>query len=175
MKKKKPSKIINGSDTKTVSNSKVQMTEIVLPTHTNQIGTIFGGQIMAWIDIAGAIACTRHARSVCVTASIDTLHFVAAAKLGDAVNIYASVNYTHRTSMEAGVRVESEEGLTGNRKHIATAYLTFVAIDKNGKPKKVPHIIPETPEEKRRYENAIIRRNSRLKLRENLIRKIQKP
>lgn len=158
------------SNGKPVSESKTTMTEIVLPSHTNQLGTIFGGQIMAWIDIAGAIAATRHARSVCVTASIDTLNFVAGARTGDAVIFQASVNYAHKTSMEVGVRVESENGLTGERKHIATAYLTFVALDEKLKPRAVPAIIPQTPEEKRRYEHAQIRRESRLKLKQKLKR-----
>ena len=97
---------------KKVKDSQVTMTEIVLPSHTNQLGTIFGGQIMAWIDIAAAIAATRHAKKICVTVSIDTLHFIAPAKLGDAVNLCASVNYNHNTSMEVGVRVESENVLS---------------------------------------------------------------
>ncbi len=155
---------------KPVSASRTTMTEIVLPSHTNQLGTIFGGQIMAWIDIAGAIAATRHARSVCVTASIDNLNFVAGARTGDAVNFNASVNFSHKTSMEVGVRVESENGLTGERKHIATAYLTFVALDENLRPKAVPPLLTETAAEKRRYENAKLRREARLKLKQQLNR-----
>lgn len=156
------------SPAKPVRASQVEMTEIVLPSHTNQLGTIFGGQIMAWIDVAAAIAATRHARAVSVTASIDTLHFVAPVKLGHFVCIFASVNYTHRTSMEIGVRVESEEPKTGIRTHVATAYLTFVALDSNGKPQPVPAILPESAEEKRRYFDAEIRRAGRLKLKEAL-------
>lgn len=153
---------------KTVKESITTMTEIVLPSHTNQLGSIFGGQIMAWIDVAGAIAATRHSRCVCVTASIDTLNFVAGARTGDAVIFNASVNYAHRTSMEVGVRVESENGRTGERKHIATAYLTFVALDEDLKPTEVPQLIAETAEEKRRYENAKLRRDARLKLKQQL-------
>jgi acyl-CoA hydrolase len=123
---------------KRVAESKVEMTEIVLPSHTNQLGTIFGGQIMAWIDIAASIAAGRHARTVCVTASIDTLHFVAPVRLGHFVCIYASVNYAGRTSMEIGVRVDSEDPRTGLRTHVATSYLTFVALDHNGRPTSVP-------------------------------------
>ena len=147
------------------------MTEIVLPSHTNQLGTIFGGQIMAWIDVAAAISATRHARTVCVTASIDALHFVAGARVGEVVILHASVNCTHRTSMEIGVRVESENFSSPERKHIATAYLTFVSIDGKGKPQKIPQMIPETPEEKRRQKDALTRRAMRLKLKEELLKK----
>lgn len=153
---------------KRVLESKVEMTEVVLPSHTNQLGTIFGGQIMAWIDIAGSIAAARHARTICVTASIDALHFVAPVRLGHFVCIYASVNYAGRTSMEIGVRVDSEDPLTGNRTHVATSYLTFVALDHNGRPMKVPALITETEDEKRRHSGAQARRESRLRLKEAL-------
>ena len=146
----------------------VQMTEVVLPGHTNQLGTIFGGQLMAWIDIAGSIAAGRHARTVCVTASIDALHFVAPVKLGHFVCIYASVNSAGRTSMEIGVRLESEDPRTGVRTHVASSYLTFVAVDKEGKPQPVPPIIPVSVEEKRRFQHAQIRRQSRLALKAEL-------
>src|SRR5256885_11730087 len=132
---------------KPVRSSRVEMTEIVLPGHTNALGTIFGGQLMAWIDIAGSIASARHARGVCVTASIDALHFVAPVKLGHHVCIRACVNYTGRTSMEIGARLESEDPLTGVWTHVATAYMTFVAIDEHGAPRPVPPIVPETAEE----------------------------
>ena len=154
-----------------VRQSRVEMTEIVLPGHTNQLGTIFGGQLMAWIDIAGSLAGARHARGVCVTASIDALHFVAPVRLGQHVCIYACVNFTGRTSMEIGVRLDSEDPDTGLRTHVATSYLTFVAIDKQGKPRPVPPIVPETDEEKRRYQDAQLRRESRLQLKDILDRK----
>ena len=154
-----------------VRQSRVEMTEIVLPGHTNQLGTIFGGQLMAWIDIAGSIAAARHAHTVCVTASIDALHFVAPVRLGQHVCIYACVNYTGRTSMEVGVRLDSEDPHSGARTHVATAYLTFVAIDEQGKPCPVPPIVPETDEEKRRHNDAELRRQSRLQLKEILARK----
>lgn len=161
---------------KSVQESKVEMTELVLPSHTNALGGIFGGQIMAWIDVAAAIAASRHSRSTCVTASIDRLAFEAPVKLSQVVCIYASVNYTHRTSMEIGVRVDSEDLPTGNRKHVASAYLTFVAIDEMGKPREVPPVIADTEEEKRRYEEAQVRRESRLKLKEQLrASRVQQP
>src|SRR5690349_23006323 len=118
-----------------VRQSRVEMTEIVLPGHTNQLGTIFGGQLMAWIDIAGSIAAARHAHGVCVTASIDALHFVAPVRIGQHVCIYACVNATGRTSMEVGCRLDAEDPDTGAHTHVATCYLTFVAIDKQGKPR----------------------------------------
>src|SRR5271170_3867557 len=108
---------------KRVSDSIVEMTELVLPGHTNALGTIFGGQLMAWIDIAAATASMRHARGPTVTASIDALHFVAPVKLGEIVGLKASVNFTGRTSMEIGVRLESENPQTGEFKHVATSYL----------------------------------------------------
>jgi acyl-CoA hydrolase len=162
-------------DAKPVRDSRVEMTEIVLPSHTNQLGTIFGGQLMAWIDIAGAIASTRHARGVCVTASIDALHFVAPVKLGQHVSLRASVNFAGRTSMEVGVRLESEEPSTGKRLHVASSYLTFVAIDADGCPRPIPAVIPETPAEQRRFANAQTRRAARLALKAQLTRGSLRP
>ena len=158
---------------KSVRDSAVEMTEIVLPSHTNALGSIFGGQLMAWIDIAGAIASSRHARGVCVTASIDALHFVAPIKLGHYVRIRACVNYTGRTSMEVGARLEAEDPQTGACTHVATAYMTFVAIDGEGRPRPVPPVVPETSEEKRRYQDAELRRAARLQLKADLARKQQ--
>jgi acyl-CoA hydrolase len=151
--------------------SRVEMTEIVLPGHTNQLGTIFGGQLMAWIDIAGSIAAARHAHGVCVTASIDALHFVAPVRLGHHVSIVACVNYSGRTSMEVGARLESEEPSTGARSHVATAYMTFVAIDERRQPRPIPKLVPETADEKRRFRAAELRRASRLALKADLARK----
>ncbi len=151
-----------------MKDSKVEMTEIVLPSHTNQLGTIFGGQIMAWVDIAGSIAAGRHARGVCVTASIDAFQFVNPVPLGHFVSLLASVNYAHRTSMEIGVRVESEDPLTGARTHVASSYLTFVALDHNRRPKVVPAVLPSTPDEQRRFKAAELRRASRLQLKKDL-------
>ncbi len=140
------------------------MTEIVLPSDANALGTIFGGKIMSWIDIAGAIAAGRHARRVVVTASVDALHFVAPVKVGHVVLIKATVNYAGKTSMEVGIRVDSENPITGETHHTATAYATFVALDDHGRPTPVMPIKAETPEEKRRYDAAIKRRESRIQL-----------
>ncbi|HEX4352699.1 MAG TPA: acyl-CoA thioesterase [Polyangiales bacterium] len=160
---------------KPVSASRVEMTEIVLPGHTNQLGTIFGGQLMAWIDIAGAIASGRHARGVCVTASLDALHFVAPVRLGHYVTLLASVNFTGHTSMEVGIRLESEDPASGLRTHVATSYLTFVAIDEHGQPRPIPAVIPETPDERRRFSHAQTRRAARLALKAQLLRLSLKP
>lgn len=144
------------------------MTEIVLPSDTNALGSIFGGKIMSWIDVAGAIAAGRHARRVVVTASIDALHFVAPVKLGHVVHIRAQVNFASRTSMEVGVRVDSENPITGEMTHTATAYTTFVALDDHGRPTPVPPVLPESPDENRRLEEAKKRRESRVRLAEEL-------
>jgi len=163
---KSPSARPTGS--KSPKDSTVTMTEIVLPSDANALGTIFGGKIMSWIDIAGAIAAGRHARRVVVTASLDALHFVAPVKVGNIVQLRSSVNFAGRTSMEVGVRVESENPVTGETHHTATAYLTFVALDEHGRPTPVPPVFAESPEEKRRFESAIKRRESRIRLAEEL-------
>lgn len=141
------------------------MTELVLPSHTNALGTIFGGIIMSWVDIAAAICAQRHSSQPVVTASIDALNFVAPVHLGWVVNLRASLNYAGKTSMEVGVRVEAENPITGEKFHTASAYLTFVAIGSNGKPRAVSPVIAETPDEKRRFEAAQKRRTLRLEAR----------
>src|SRR5258708_1682811 len=140
---------------KTPADSAVIMTEIVLPQHTNALGTIFGGTVMAWIDIAGSIAAGKHARCNVVTASIDALHFIAPIRLGHVVEIRACVNVTGRTSMEVGARVDSENPLTGEKFHNVSSYLTFVAIGADGKPREIPPIEPANPTDKRRFQSAM--------------------
>jgi acyl-CoA hydrolase len=142
------------------------MTELVMPQHTNALGTVFGGQIMAWMDICAAIAAQRHARKPVVTASVDALQFVAPVLKGWTVNLKASINYVGRTSMEVGVRVDAENPITGETFHTASAYLTFVALDEQKKPISVLQVEPQTEEQKRRFREAQIRRQSRLSLRE---------
>ncbi|MDH4200856.1 MAG: acyl-CoA thioesterase [Spirochaetia bacterium] len=132
---------------KSPAESQVMMTETVLPHHTNALGNIFGGTVMSWIDIAGAIAAGKHARMPVVTASVDALHFIAPIKLGHVVELRASVNATGKTSMEVGVRVDSENLLTGERFHNVSAFLTFVALGNDGKPTVVPAIEPKTEKE----------------------------
>lgn len=138
------------------------MTQLVLPSHTNSLGTIFGGTVMSWIDIAAAIAAQRHSNKVVVTASIDQLNFIAPIKKGWVVNLKASVNFASRTSMEVGVKVEAENPITSELFHTASAYLTFVAVDENGKPSAVPEVVPESEAEKRRFKDAKTRRQLRL-------------
>lgn len=152
-------------DPRPVSKSVVIMTEMVLPTHTNSLDSVFGGVIMSWIDIAAAIAAQRHCQMPVVTASIDDLHFVAPVFKGWIVNLKAAVNYTGRTSMEVGVRIDAENPIENKTFHTASAYLTFVALGSNGKPVEIPQVIAETPEEKRRYKAAEIRRKLRLERR----------
>jgi acyl-CoA hydrolase len=151
---------------KTVSQSTTTMTEMVLPTHTNALDSVFGGVIMSWIDICAAISAQRHAQMTVVTANIDDLHFVAPVYTGWIVNLKAAVNFTARTSMEIGVRVDAENPIKGESFHTASAYLTFVAIGKDGKPTVIDPITPESEEEKRRFEAARKRREFRLQRRD---------
>ena len=144
------------------SKSIVTMTEMVLPTHTNSFDSIFGGVIMSWIDIAAAISAQRHCGRPVVTAAIDDLHFVAPVYKGWIVNLKACVNYVSKTSMEIGVRVDAESPIQGITHHTASAYLTFVALDDNGKPMQVPQVLPETEAQKRRFNEAMNRRQWRL-------------
>ena len=146
-----------------VSQSRVIMTELVLPQHTNAIGSIFGGVIMSWIDIAAAIASARHCSTQTVTASIDALNFIEPVYKGWIVNLKASVNFVSRTSMEVGVRVDAENPIERHTFHTASAYMTFVALGKDGKPVAVPPLLTETVEEIRRYEAAKQRRALRLR------------
>ncbi|PIS11541.1 MAG: acyl-CoA thioesterase [Bdellovibrio sp. CG10_big_fil_rev_8_21_14_0_10_47_8] len=138
------------------------MTQLVLPSHTNALDTIFGGVIMSWIDICAAIAAQRHSRKVVVTASMDQMSFVAPVKKGWVVNLRARVNFVAKTSMEVGVRVDAENPKTGETFHTATAYLTFVALGDDGKPSSVPPLVTDTPEDKRRFQEAESRRQIRL-------------
>lgn len=153
-------------EAKPVSQSAVTMTELVLPSHTNSLQTVFGGVIMSWIDIAAAIAAQRHSRRPVVTASIDALNFIAPVYVGWIVNLKASVNFVSRTSMEVGVRADAENPIEGRTFHIASAYLTFVSLDDYGKPMAVPPIAPETDAEKRRCRAAAERRKLRLQARQ---------
>ena len=139
---------------KKVSESVVIMHELVLPNDTNILGNVLGGRVMHLIDICAAMSAYKHARRPVVTASVDHLDFLAPAKKGDIVILKSSVNYVHATSMEVGVRIEAETPLTGEIRHTATAYLTFVAIDESNKPSSIPKIHPETGDEKRRYDRA---------------------
>ena len=138
------------------------MTELVLPNDANQLGNLHGGRLMHWIDIASSIAAQRHSGRVCVTASVDELNFHLPIKLGEVVTLKASVNRAFRTSMEVGVLVTAQGLHQHTPLRANNAYLTFVAIDETGHPVPVDEIVPETPDEKRRYEEALVRRENRL-------------
>lgn len=150
---------------KKVNDSKMIMTELVLPHHTNQLGKLLGGQLMHWIDICAALSAAKHSNYVCVTASVDRIDFHHPINLGDAVTLYSSVNRAFNTSMEVGVKVFAESFGKGTRIHTNSAYLTFVSVDQKGKPVKTNEIIPETEDEKRRFEEALKRRENRLQSR----------
>ncbi|MBI5497813.1 MAG: acyl-CoA thioesterase [Deltaproteobacteria bacterium] len=148
-----------------VEDSRVEMTQIVLPGDTNAHGTAFGGQVMAWMDICGAIAAQRHCRRAVVTAAVDELEFVEPIKKGMVVVLRAQVNMTWRSSMEVGVRVESENPTTGERRHALTAYLTFVAKGEDDRPVAVPPVVATAPADVQRQGDAVARRQARLDLR----------
>lgn len=143
--------------------SRVETVQLVLPGLTNTHGTIFGGILMQWIDIAAGISAGRHAGGPVVTASMDRLHFITPVNLGEIVTLQAQVNFAAHTSMEVGVRVLAETRPGGERRQATRAYLTFVAVDDAGKPRPVPPLKPETAEEKRRFEDASHRRAERLR------------
>jgi acyl-CoA hydrolase len=142
--------------------SQHETSEIMMPHHANSLGHVFGGAILAMMDKTAAVAAIRHARLAVVTVSIDRVDFREPIHVGDLVIVKASVNSTGRTSMEVGVRVEAEDMLTGARRHTNTAYLTFVAIDRDGRPVEIPPIVPEREIDVRRYEAARTRRRRRL-------------
>jgi len=151
---------------KRVRESQHETSELMMPGDANNLGHVFGGVILSMMDKTAAISAFRHCRLNVVTASIDRVDFREPIHLGDLVVMKASVNYAGRTSMEVGVRVEAEELLSGRRRHTNSCYLTFVAVDRNGRPVEVPGIKPETPDEIRRYEAAQERRQRRLEERQ---------
>ena len=153
---------------KFVRESLSEYSELALPTDANGLGNVLGGKVMHLVDLAAAMAAIRHARRPCVTASVDSLHFLHPVRIGQLIVLRSSVNRVFRSSMEVGVQVETETLMTGQKLHTCSAYLTFVALDENGKSVAVPPVIPETDEEKRRYEQAGERREYRLALRNRL-------
>ncbi|HWR37551.1 MAG TPA: acyl-CoA thioesterase [Clostridia bacterium] len=144
-----------------VRESQSEMIEMVLPNDANPLGALLGGRLMHWIDIAGGLAAQRHSRSNVVTASIDHLDFLVPVHVGDLVILQSSVNRVYRTSLETGVRVLVESYITGERRHVSSAYVTYVAVDRHGRKMSIPPAIPETDEEKRRFEDAAHRREMR--------------
>jgi acyl-CoA hydrolase len=145
-----------------VARSRVEMTHHVLPEFANALGNVFGGQIMAWIDICAAIAAQRHCRSVVVTASIDAVQFMLPIKLGHIVILRGQVNATFKTSMECGVSIWSENPITGEIRKAMKAYATFVALDDYGKPRPVPPLVLLDDGDRKRSEAALRRRTERL-------------
>ncbi|MDB5037253.1 MAG: Acyl-CoA hydrolase [Bacteriovoracaceae bacterium] len=138
--------------------SYVETNHLVLPSHANALGTIFGGVVMSWIDIAAAISAQRYSKRVSVTASVDALHFIAPMLVGDSVNIKAKVVFTGRTSMIVFVEVTSEKILTGEKKQCVTAHLSMVALDLKKEPAPVPKLLLTTKAEKEAFSRAAERR-----------------
>ena len=146
---------------RTVASTQSEMTEIILPNDTNILGNLLGGRLMHFIDLTGAMAAYRHSRTHVVTAAMDHIDFIQPVHLGDLLTLKSSVNRAFATSMEVGVKVWAENTQTGLMLHVASAYLVFVAIDKNGRRQTVPQLIPETPDEIRRHADALRRREHR--------------
>lgn len=142
------------ASSKTPAETMIEMREMVMPNHTNSHGTVFGGTVMSWIDIAAAMVAARHCNRPVVTAHIDDIDFLAPIKMGYHVLIQASMNYVGKTSMIVGVKVTSENPHTGESRQTTKAYLTFVALDDLGRPIEVPALTPQTEDEIRRFENA---------------------
>ena len=157
-------------EAKKPSDSTVTSRYLVMPDQANPQGTVFGGVIMAWIDMIASMAAQRHSGRPVVTASIDSLSFRHPVSVGDHVILKACINYVGTASMEVGVRVIREDPYTGTQTIATTAHLTFVALDENKQPVPAPKIEPETDEEKRRYENAKLR----VQARKELLRKIKR-
>ena len=146
---------------KTVKKTHVIMHELILPNDTNLLGNVLGGRVMHLMDMCAAMSAYKHARTAVVTASVDRLDFLAPAKMGEIMILKSSVNYTGKSSMEVGVRIESENPKTGDIYHTSSAYLTFVSLNENGKPKRVDNINPENDNEIRRFNEGKIRHEER--------------
>lgn len=147
---------------RTVQDTQHETSEMMMPQHANNLGHVFGGVILSMMDRTSAVAAIRHARSDCVTVSVDRVDFREPIHLGDLIVMRSSVNFAGRTSVEVGVRVEAENIITGTRRHTNSCYLTFVAVNAEGRPVELPEVRPETPDEKRRYAAAQDRRKRRL-------------
>ncbi len=148
---------------KTVEETKTETIQVVLPNDTNPLGNLLGGQLMHWIDIVAAVVANRHSKSPVVTASMEQLDFHHPIKLGHIVILQARMNYVGATSMEVGVEVFAEDPLSDRRYHTSSAILTYVALDKSGKPTAVPPLICSDPEETRRFEEGKKRHGERKK------------
>lgn len=153
---------------KKVSDSKVEMRELVLPNDANILGNLLGGRLLHWVDVAGAMAASRHAQSIVATVSIDSVEFNHPVKVGEMIILKARLTWVGRTSMEVLVEVCSENYLSGKEKFTNRAYITFVAVDENNKPHPVPGLILETDDERRENQEAEKRREQRLLRRKTL-------
>ena len=154
-----------------VRESISEYSEFALPNDANTLGNVLGGKVMHLVDLAAALAAVRHSRCPVVTASVDQMSFLHPIRIGQLIVLRSSVNRVFRTSMEVGVRVEVENLVSGMIQHTSSAYLTFVALDKGGSRQAIAPVIPETDEQKRRYEEAEERRVYRLAMREKALRK----
>jgi acyl-CoA hydrolase len=154
-----------------VRESISEYSEFALPNDANTLGNVLGGKVMHLVDLAAALAAVRHSRCSVVTAAVDYMSFLHHIHIGQLIVLRSSVNRVFRTSMEVGVRVEAENPVTGDIRHASSAYLTFVALDKSGSRIIVPQVIPETDDEKRRFEEAGERRKYRLTVREKALQK----
>jgi acyl-CoA hydrolase len=152
-----------------VRESKSEYSELAMPNDANPLGNLFGGKVMSLVDLAGSIAAARHARCSVVTASVDNMNFLYPVRIGQLVTCYSQVNRVFKTSMEVGVKVLVENLKTGETRHTSSAYLTFVALDASGDRIAIPPVIPETEDEKRRFENALARREYRLELKKRAL------
>ena len=146
---------------KPVADSASEIVQFVLPNDANPLGALLGGRLMHWIHLAGALAAHRHSRSYVVTASIDHLDFLVPGRVGDLVVLQSAVNRVFHTSLEVGVKVWVEHYLSNERSHLSSAYLTFVAVDRHGRKLQAPPVLPQSEDEKRRYEDAGKRREIR--------------
>ena len=151
-----------------VADSKTTMTELMMPHMANLLGNVFGGVILSLVDRVAAVAAIRHAGGPCVTVSVDQVDFREPIHVGELVVARASVNYVGRTSMEIGVRIEAEEVATGKRRHTNSCYLTFVAIDRDERPRPVAPVVPQSADERRRFAAAQARRGLRKRHREEI-------
>lgn len=150
------------TDGRPVRDSYFEYAELALPNDANPLGTLFGGKLMQWVDLAASISAARHARCAVVTASIDSLTFLRPVKIGQLVILKSAVNRVFRTSMEIGVKVVVEDLVTGDVQHVSSAYLTFVAISPDGSKVILTPVVPESDDERRRFDHAEERRQYRL-------------
>jgi acyl-CoA hydrolase len=155
------SSIETGPVGRSVASTQSEMTEIILPNDTNTLGNLLGGRLMHFIDLTGAMAAYRHTRTHIVTAAMDHIDFIQPVHVGDLLILKSSVNRAFTTSLEVGVKVWVENTQAASMLHVASAYLVFVAIDEQGRRQKIPQLLPETPNELRRYADALRRREHR--------------